>query len=63
MTELDGGGWRVTNVCETNEQALEFIQGRIAPIVQEMGGSEPQLRFIEVASILTAGQPVPVHAG
>ena len=63
VTELDGGGWRVTDVWETKEQALEFIQGRVAPIMEEIGGSEPQVRFIEVASILTAGQPVPVHAG
>ena len=63
VTEIDGGGWRVIDVWETREQAQEFIQGRVGPVMQEMGASQPQINFIDVANFLTAGQRVPAHAG
>jgi len=61
-TELAGGGWRVIDVWETKEQAQEFIQERVGPVMQELGVSEPQVKFIDVANFLTAGQRVPAHA-
>ena len=55
MTETDDGGWRVVDVWETREQAEAFIQGKVGPVMQELGASEPQIRFVEVSNYLTAG--------
>ena len=55
MTETDDGGWRVVDVWETREQAEAFIQGKVGPVMQQLGASEPQIRFVDVSNYLTAG--------
>jgi hypothetical protein len=55
MTETDDGGWRVVDVWETKEQAEAFIQGKVAPVMQQLGASEPQISFVDVSNYLTAG--------
>ena len=59
--ELKGGGWRVTDIWESKEKAEAFFEGKVMPVMQELGASRPKLDFIEVTSILT-GSKVPAHA-
>ena len=60
-TEPESGGWRVIDIWESKDQAEAFIQGKVVPVMQELGAPAPKLKFIEVTNILT-GSKVPAHA-
>lgn len=55
MTE-SGGGVHVTDVWTTKEAFEAFNTAKIGPLGGEAGMPKPQLKFIEVDSVLTAGR-------
>jgi hypothetical protein len=55
VTEIPGGGYRIIDVWKTKEQFDKFAQDKLAPVVQQLGRPEPQIKFIDVANYLTAG--------
>jgi hypothetical protein len=50
-----GGGVHVTDVWTTKQAFETFAADKLASVMQEVGIPEPQIKFIDVASFLTAG--------
>jgi hypothetical protein len=50
-----GGGVVVTDVWTTKEAFEKFAADKIGPLGTEAGMPKPQIKFIDVASFLTAG--------
>ena len=51
----DSGGVTVTDVWETKEAFEAFASGQLAASMPGTGLPEPHTKFIDVASVLTAG--------
>jgi hypothetical protein len=47
-----GGGFDVTDVWQTREQ---FAREKIGPVGEQLGMPQPQIKFVDVATFLTAG--------
>ena len=54
VTETDGG-YRVTDVWQTQDQFEKFIEERVRPVTEQLGVSPPQVKIVTVANYLTAG--------
>ncbi len=52
VTETDDG-FRVTDVWESKEKFERFAQERLAPISEQMGMTQPQIRYIAVHAYMT----------
>jgi hypothetical protein len=50
-----GGGLHVTDVWKTKEQFEAFARDKIGPIGEQVGMPKPQIKFIDVDNVLTAG--------
>ena len=50
-----GGGLRVTDVWKSKQEFETFAKDKIGPVSEQVGLPKPQVKFIEVASFLTAG--------
>jgi hypothetical protein len=51
----EAGGLRVTDVWKTKEAFEKFAAEKVAPIGEQVGFPQPQIKFIEVANYCTAG--------
>lgn len=50
-----GGGVHVTDVWKTKEAFETFATTKVEPTSKQVGLPKPQIKFIDVASFLTAG--------
>ena len=50
-----GGGVQVTDVWKTKQAFDAFAADKLASVMQEVGIPQPEIRFVDVASFLTAG--------
>ena len=53
-TETDGA-CTVTDVWKTQEAFESFATDKLGPVMEELGIATPPIKFVEVASFLTAG--------
>lgn len=54
-TEIDGGACVVTDVWKTQAAFESFAAGKLGPVMEEVGIDTPPMKFVDVASFLTAG--------
>ena len=54
MTEI-GGGYRVVDVWKDQGQFDRFIQDKVAPVMDDMGIAQPEIKYTDLANYLTAG--------
>jgi hypothetical protein len=50
-----GSGLTVTDVWESQEAFEAFAANKIEPVMKEVGIAQPDIKFVPVASFLTAG--------
>jgi hypothetical protein len=55
-TVIGGGGVAVTDVWKTKEAFETFATDKLGPVMEEVGIAKPEIKFIEVDSVLTAGR-------
>ncbi len=54
VTEI-GGGYRVVDVWKDQGQFDRFIQDKVAPVMDDMGIAQPEIKYTDLANYLTAG--------